>query len=73
LLSGFIAKLANPISGVCFDLARRAAQGDPDVFDRSRQLLDAVLEIDLSGVYGSRSACTSFHHGRAAIGPLPSS
>jgi hypothetical protein len=61
LLSRFRAQLANPISGVCSDLLLRTLQRDLDLFDRSRQLVDTILEVGGSRAGAARSA-SSIHH-----------
>jgi hypothetical protein len=62
-----MAKLANPISGVRFDLPLRTAKRDLDLFDRSRQLVDALLDVGPTVVSTSRSLCTSLRHGSIAF------
>src|SRR5262249_39686538 len=69
LHSRFTAKLANPIPGVRFDLPLRTAKRDLDLFDRSRQLLDALLDFGPTFVSTSRSFCTSLGHGFLRLQP----
>src|SRR5262245_16261716 len=69
LRSRFAAKLANPIPGVCFDLPLRAAKRDLDLFDRPRQLLDALLDFGPTVVSTSRSFCTSLGHALLRLSP----
>lgn len=65
LRSRFIVKLANAIAGVCFDLPFSPAQRDLDMFDGSRQLANALLHVDPTGVNSSRCLHTWIAQGHS--------
>jgi hypothetical protein len=75
LLFRFLTKHPDPFPGLCMDLSLCMAKRDLDLRERSRQPLDALLDVDQTSASRSQPLCTRVRHGFsfASVGSVAAS